>query len=83
AAIPEPKPAAERTASIGPDITIPGLNDLPDAAIELPQRSGVGPASAVPPPPKRTEDADATMRIEPTQSPDATLRLKPNPQEPS
>ncbi|MFI5345759.1 MAG: CHASE2 domain-containing serine/threonine-protein kinase [Elusimicrobiota bacterium] len=107
---PVPKPAApavERTAAVGPDITIPGLNDLPkpatpppaprtaargpdisipsssDPMIELPQHSGVGPASAVPPPPKPSGDADATMRIEPTQSPDATLRLKPNPQEPS
>ena len=50
--------------------------------IELPQHSGVGPKVDAPPPPPRAFDSDATMRIEPTQSPDATIRLKPNTQEP-
>ena len=102
AAAPAAAPAAEKTASIGPDITIAGLNDLPKPptpapapapksepsatqgglSIELPQHSGVGPASKVPPP-KREPDADATLRIEPTQSADATIRINPKPQEPS
>jgi serine/threonine-protein kinase len=94
---PASPPPAERTAPI-PDVTIPGLNDRPAPAtpvpappppppaqgglsIELPQQSGVGPAVDAPAP-SRTDDPDATMRIEPTQNPDATLRLKPNPQEP-
>ena len=51
-------------------------------SIELPRQSGTGPAIEVPPP-VREPDADATMRIEPTQSPDATMRLKPHPEEPS
>ncbi|MEK7381982.1 MAG: serine/threonine-protein kinase, partial [Elusimicrobiota bacterium] len=63
-AAPAPKP--EKTVSIGPEMTIPGLNDPPTLSIEQPQHAGVGPAVNVPPP----------------QSPDATLRLDPRPKEP-
>jgi serine/threonine-protein kinase len=59
-----PKPAAaERTISIGPEITIPGLNDK---LIERPQHGGVGPAVKAPLP---SPDPDGTLRIAPKQNP--------------
>jgi len=85
---------SEKTVLIGPDITIPGLNDMAKPAgpmpaspsdfttmeIERPQHGGVGPALKTPVP---APDENGTMRIERTQSPDATIRIKPHPQEPA
>ena len=82
AVVPAPKP--DKTVSIGPEITIPGLNDMP---------------KAVPPPPPAPSAApeEGTLRIEqprhagvgpavdvppPPPNPDATVRLDSHRQEP-
>src|SRR6185312_15251406 len=53
------KPAYEKTVLIGPEITIPGLNDLPAAAAPPPPPPPPAPAPAAAEPAE-----DATMRIE-------------------
>jgi serine/threonine-protein kinase len=64
--ITQPTPKSDKTVSIGPEITIPGLNDAPTLTIEQPRHAGVGPAVNVPPP----------------QNPDATVRMEPHAREP-
>jgi len=87
------RPSFDKTVRIGPEITIPGINDLPSMPPPPPP-----PAPA----PAAAEAADdATMRIElpqhsgvgrkadpalpppPARDPDATIRLKPRSEEPS
>ena len=83
------KPAYDKTVMIGPQITIPGINDL------------VPPPAPAPATPAEAPDDDVAMRIElpqhsgvgrkqdpalpppPPRDPDATIRLNPKSQEPS
>ncbi|MFI5363583.1 MAG: CHASE2 domain-containing serine/threonine-protein kinase [Elusimicrobiota bacterium] len=85
---PAPRPASEKTFRVGPELTIPGLNDLPAPTpspegtmrIEQPQHSGVVGADAALPPPRA--HGDETVSMEPS-NPDATVRLKPGSSEPA
>jgi serine/threonine-protein kinase len=93
---PAPSPAssarADKTVRIGPEITIPGLNDSPRPAtpapapkpaeqtgamsLEMPTHLGVGSSHDALPPPPKRGE-DMTMRLEPEPNPDETLRLPP------
>jgi hypothetical protein len=87
--LPSPRTPFEKTVLIGPEITIPGINDLkaPPAKeetmrIERSQHSGVDRATDASLPPARAHE-DETMRLEPAPKPDETIRLDPKSEEPS
>ena len=97
--MPKPKaPASEKTVLIGPEITIPGLNDKPTAPAS-PPAPAPKPDAVIEQGPMPASPSDFnTLAIErpqhggvgpavkaplPAHDPDGTMRIeKPNPQEP-
>jgi serine/threonine-protein kinase len=86
--LPAPRTPFEKTVLIGPEITIPGINDLKrppteeTMRIERSQHSGVDREADASLPPARVHE-DQTMRLEPAPKPDETIRLDPKSEEPS
>jgi hypothetical protein len=99
--IPAPalRPSYEKTVLIGPEITIPGINDLPVPTEPASLPSAESPFSGtmrieLPQhpgvgggdaalPPSRVHGDESTSSDAPAPNPDATIRLNPKSEEPS